>query len=74
MSGAEADKPLHEKEKMMVKNGGRFSLAERTFEIVEGSVIGDYGACSIKDIALPDELLTFRYETVDAKCKRIKVR
>uniref|UniRef100_A0A7E4WCI7 Protein kinase domain-containing protein n=1 Tax=Panagrellus redivivus TaxID=6233 RepID=A0A7E4WCI7_PANRE len=71
LTEVEADLPAQEKENIIVKCGAQLALGEKTFEIVEGCVVGDYGACTVKDI-LTSELMTFRYESTSTKCKRIK--
>uniref|UniRef100_A0A914YMB5 Uncharacterized protein n=1 Tax=Panagrolaimus superbus TaxID=310955 RepID=A0A914YMB5_9BILA len=73
LSDVEAEQPRNKPDKTIVKRGGRLEIGESIYEIIDGSVLGDYGNCNVRE-AGKDELLTFRYESISSKCKRIKGR
>uniref|UniRef100_A0AC34FL84 Protein kinase domain-containing protein n=1 Tax=Panagrolaimus sp. ES5 TaxID=591445 RepID=A0AC34FL84_9BILA len=72
MSDVEAEQPKNKPDKTIVKRGGRLEIGDSIYEIIDGSVLGDYGNCNVREVG-KDELLTFRYESISSKCKRIKI-
>uniref|UniRef100_A0AC34QGK8 Protein kinase domain-containing protein n=1 Tax=Panagrolaimus sp. JU765 TaxID=591449 RepID=A0AC34QGK8_9BILA len=67
----EADSPASEKARVFVRTGGRLSIANKTYEVADGCVMGDYGSCRIQETETK-EYFTLRYETMATTCKRIK--
>uniref|UniRef100_A0A914QDB0 Uncharacterized protein n=1 Tax=Panagrolaimus davidi TaxID=227884 RepID=A0A914QDB0_9BILA len=72
ISDVEAEQPRMKPDKTIIKRGGKLEIGDAMFDIVDGAVLGDYGNCNIRENG-KDELLTFRYESISSKCKRIKV-
>uniref|UniRef100_A0AC35EU26 Protein kinase domain-containing protein n=1 Tax=Panagrolaimus sp. PS1159 TaxID=55785 RepID=A0AC35EU26_9BILA len=72
ISDVEAEQPRMKPDKTIIKRGGKLEIGDAMFDIVDGAVLGDYGNCNIREVG-KDELLTFRYESISSKCKRIKI-
>uniref|UniRef100_A0A7E4WB46 Protein kinase domain-containing protein n=1 Tax=Panagrellus redivivus TaxID=6233 RepID=A0A7E4WB46_PANRE len=68
----EADRPYNVgSDKVMLQPPAQLKLGTCVYEIVHGSVAGDYGSCIIKNVKL-NEYCVLRYESASAKVKRLK--